>query len=291
VQFPGSNGVVIINDLHPGKGAIHTQAYYLSQNQTAARTRMDAGDSPQEIIDWLVANDFQSNPAVRQYGIVYFDASGSPRAAGHTGVNTDDYKNHIIGPNYAIQGNILLGPEILDSMEARFLNTGGSLANRLMAALQGGNVPGADTRCLNEGVSSLSSFIRVAQPNDLPGSYYLDIVVPSTPFGMEPIDSLQVLFDEWQATTGINPPNNKGVSVTFSPNPLGETAIFEIINANPNLQYELLIFDSVGKFVKQLDYHHNPAVLERNDLKTGVLFYQVLESGRVIKKGKVVVPN
>ena len=89
-----------------------------------------------------------------------------------------DYKNHIVGPNYAIQGNILSGQAILDSMEARFLATPGPLADKLMAALQGANVPGADTRCLANGTSSLSAFLRVAKPNDLPGAFYLDLNGP-----------------------------------------------------------------------------------------------------------------
>ncbi len=56
-------------------------------------------------------------------------------------------------------------------MEYRFLNTEGSLAEKLMSALQGAKVPGADTRCLNEGTSSLSAFVRVAKPNDHPTAY------------------------------------------------------------------------------------------------------------------------
>ena len=61
-------------------------------------------------------------------------------------------------------------------MESRFLNTIGSLASKLMSAMQGANVPGADTRCLDEGISSLSSFIRVAKPEDN-NDLYLDINV------------------------------------------------------------------------------------------------------------------
>ena len=64
--------------------------------------------------------------------------------------NCFDYKNHIIGDHYAIQGNILLGQSILDSMESRFLNTSGSLSEKLMASLQGAKVIGADTRCYDD---------------------------------------------------------------------------------------------------------------------------------------------
>jgi len=186
-------GSIIISDVHPGRGAIHTQAWWRAVNQNNAKNLMDTSSfSPQEIINWLVANDDQGNPTLRQYGIVDFDSLGNPRSVGYTGVNTNDWKGHINGFNYSIQGNILLGPQILDSIEARFINTPGDLACKLMSALQGANVPGADTRCLADGTSSISAFIRVADQN----SIYLDLNVNNTLTGVEPIDTLQKLFDD-----------------------------------------------------------------------------------------------
>ena len=64
-----------------------------------------------------------------------------------------------------------------------------------MSAIQGANVSGADTRCLQFGTSSLSSFLRLAKENDNPDSLYIDINVNSVDSGIEPLDSLQVLFD------------------------------------------------------------------------------------------------
>lgn len=197
-----ASGAAVINQLLPGRGAIHTQSFYLSANQLNARNRMQAGESPQEIIAWLIANDVQGDASQRQYGIVDFDSSGQARAAAFTGVNCLDYKGQIEGVYYAIQGNILLGPQVLDSMEARFLAASGPLAHRLMAALQGANLPGADSRCLSEGVSSQSAFLRVARPNNPAGNNHLDLVVAQTPFGVEPIDSLQALFAQWSPPSG-----------------------------------------------------------------------------------------
>lgn len=191
-------GAVIISDILPGKGAIHTQAFWNPANQQNARARMEAGDDANQIINWLVANDAQGNPAIRQYGVVAIDQSGTVTSEGYTGVSTNDYKNHVVGPTYAIQGNILLGQQILDSMESRFVNTTGSLAERLMASMQGANVPGADTRCLSSGVSSFTSFLRVSRSSDFGGAYYRDHQINSTPAnGVDPIDALQALFDAW----------------------------------------------------------------------------------------------
>ena len=54
-----------------------------------------------------------------------------------------------------------------------------------MAALQEAKFPGADTRCLDEGISTLSAFIRVAKPTDI-NEYYMDLNVNSvTPYFSE----------------------------------------------------------------------------------------------------------
>ena len=184
-----------LGQLIPNIGAINTQAWYNSTNQTNATNRMNLGDTPSQIIDWLILNDVQSTPELRQYGIVAM-VNGSPQAAAYTGISTDSYKNHIIGDNYAIQGNILLGQEVLDSIESRFLNTSGDLTCKLMAALQGANMVGADTRCSSNGTSSLFAFVKVSQPSDIFGSPSFNISVRThSNSGIEPIDSLQNLFD------------------------------------------------------------------------------------------------
>ena len=187
-------GSIIISDVHPGVGAIHTQSYWSGYNQLMASDVMDNGLSPDEIIDYIVENDVSNNPLFRQYGIVDLYEGG--RSAAYTGENCMDYKGHILGQTYAIQGNILLGEEDLINMENNFNTTSGTLSDKLMAALQGANLPGADIRCLDDGTSSLSAFIRVANPLD-DDNYFLDLNINNTSHGNEPIDLLQELYDQW----------------------------------------------------------------------------------------------
>ena len=186
---------VIISDIHPGLGAIHTQSYYLQYNQNYASELMSLGLSPSEIIDMLVENDIQNNSGIRQYGIVDLEENG--RSSAFTGENCIDYKGHITGATYSIQGNILLGEHILTQMESNFINTDGTLADKLMAAMQGANIPGADTRCLNDSISSLSSFIRVSNPEDDSNNVFLDLRVNNTLGDSEPIDLLQEMYNDW----------------------------------------------------------------------------------------------
>ncbi|MCA9756457.1 MAG: DUF1028 domain-containing protein [Candidatus Eisenbacteria bacterium] len=193
-------GAIILSDVHPGVGVVHTQAYWNAQNQAYARQLMDEGFSPQEIVDMVVSNDAQGNPTIRQYGVV--DLVDGGRSAGYTGVNTTDWKGHITGPVYAIQGNILLGPEIVEDMETAFLATEGSLADRLMAALQAAKRPRADTRCTTK--SAISAFLRVGRSIDSADDLFLDLNVNNTSGSTDPIDVLQGLYDEFLTTAAID---------------------------------------------------------------------------------------
>ncbi|HMQ80114.1 MAG TPA: DUF1028 domain-containing protein [Ignavibacteria bacterium] len=275
-------GSIILSDVHPNRGVIHTQAYYRAANQIYARGLMNMGLTPQQIIDSLVAHDEQNNPAIRQYGITDFIGS-TVRTAGYTGVNCSDYKNHNLGPTFTVQGNILLGQQILDSMYNRYLNTPGTMAEKLMAALQGAKVIGADTRCFVRNTSTISAFIRVAKPTDpQSGPYWLDLNVQNTLSGHDPIDSLQILFNQWQ-TTGIS--NNQGIyPETFSlgqnyPNPFNpNTSItFDI----GKLSYvKLAVYDITGKEVAVLaDYNFHRGRYTINfdaaGLASGVYIYRI----------------
>ena len=185
-----------LSELFPGKGAINSQAYYLPANQKIAREQMEAGKNAKEIIEWLKTHDAVNKPFYRQYGIVSMSGSEIFSAA-YTGDSTDSFTGHITGPNYSIQGNILLNEEVLKSMEKAFLETEGELSCRLMAALQGANMVGADRRCSNNESSSLFSFIKVAQTEDPFGEPSLLLSVRThAGDSIEPIDSLQILFDQ-----------------------------------------------------------------------------------------------
>ncbi|MBX2990160.1 MAG: DUF1028 domain-containing protein [Bacteroidetes bacterium] len=188
-------GAFILSDVLEGIGAIHTQASWLESNQIAARQRMLAGDSPQQIINYMVANDAQGNPTIRQYGIVDLRRNGE--SAAYTGVNCTNYKNHATGPGYAVQGNILSGQVIIDTMRNTFLRTPGPLADRLMATLEAAKIIGADTRCAVRNTSSQSGFIKVVRIGD-GGVPYLQKIIPTTSVGVDPIDLLRAQFNQWK---------------------------------------------------------------------------------------------
>ncbi len=188
-------GAYIISDVIEGVGAIHTQASWLAANQQIAHQQMLLGKSPQEIIDWMVANDAGGNPTIRQYGVVDMTRRGA--SAAYTGVNCIDYKDHATGPGYAVQGNILLGQMIIDTIKNVYLRTPGPIADRLMRALEAAKIIGADTRCASRNTSTRSSFIKVVRIGDGNTPYLLKII-PDSPVSTDPIDLLKVQFNSWK---------------------------------------------------------------------------------------------
>ena len=232
------DGAQAISDIVLGVGAIHTQSFYSPTNQNNARTRMIAGDTPEEIMQWLQDNDVSNDPSARQYTAVTLN-DGDPLSAAFTGPNCFEEFIHVTGPNYSIAGNILISEDVVTDMETAFLNTEGTLAEKLMAALQGAKRPGADVRCLDEGISSASAFIRVADPSDTDSSYgnlSLDLNVWITSEIFEPIDELQILFD--QALSTEDPFLVTGVSVYPNPSQ-GELFIKSVANLKEAILYNV----------------------------------------------------
>ncbi len=126
-----------------GVGAVSTQALVRVEYGPRALELLEQGTPPQQVIDTLLADDRQREH--RQLGIVSADG----RAAAYTGNACLPFAAHRIGPNYTVQGNLLVGPEVLDAVEASFRSTEGSgfpLADRLLLALQAGQRVGGDKR-------------------------------------------------------------------------------------------------------------------------------------------------
>ncbi|MFC1799896.1 DUF1028 domain-containing protein, partial [Candidatus Eisenbacteria bacterium] len=78
----------------------------------------------------------------RQVGMVAADGKSST----YTGERCLSWAGGRSGPGYAIQGNILTGEAVVTSMEQAYLETEGTLAERLYAAMVAGDSEGGDAR-------------------------------------------------------------------------------------------------------------------------------------------------
>jgi len=272
-----------LGDLLPDTGAINSQAAYVAGNQTNARIRMRAGDDPAQVVAWLMANDVGGNSSTRQYGVVGFTGA-NVSAAGFTGTNCMNYKNHVTGSingiYYSIQGNILLGQLVLDSMEQRFRSAQGDLACRLMAALQGAKMVGADTRCATNNTSSLFAFLKVAQPTDAYGNpSFIVTVKTNNNDSIEPIDTLQTLFDMQRSCLAVGA--NELAKATYFriyPNPAANTiTVFADASLNGTAY---TIRNSLGQVVLEGKFSGVRTPINIQSLAKGVYF---MHSGNLPK--------
>ncbi len=125
-----------------GVGAVATQAWANVAYKGLALAHLDEGATASVALQRLLEEDDGRDH--RQVGIV--DADGG--AASHTGPACLDWAGGVTGDGVAIQGNILVGEEVVEAMRAAWEDSADdpSLARRLLAALQAGDAAGGDSR-------------------------------------------------------------------------------------------------------------------------------------------------
>ena len=142
-----------------GVGAVATQSWTVVEYGKRGLDLLEAGVAPEEALRQMLADD--QGRELRQLGII--DMKG--RTAAFTGKENGAWAGSRQGRNYTVQGNILVGPDVLDAVASHLDATEGSgmpLAERLILALEAGQAKGGDKRW---GYFQ-SAAIRVADPND-----------------------------------------------------------------------------------------------------------------------------
>jgi uncharacterized Ntn-hydrolase superfamily protein len=125
-----------------GVGAIATQSFANTVYKPQALAALSAGLSAAETLESLLAAD--DDREQRQVGIV----DGAGGSATFTGSGCYAWAGGATAAGYAIQGNILTGPEVVAAMESAWLasDPGAPLEVRLLAALAAGDASGGDSR-------------------------------------------------------------------------------------------------------------------------------------------------
>jgi uncharacterized Ntn-hydrolase superfamily protein len=123
-----------------GVGAVATQAWANTDFGPQGLERMAAGDSAPDALAALV--DADEGRDDRQAGFV--DPNGVP--ATFTGGSCMAWAGGRTGEHVAVQGNILVGQEVVDEAFRAFEDAEGDLCDKLVAALLAGDAAGGDRR-------------------------------------------------------------------------------------------------------------------------------------------------
>ncbi|MDX8343229.1 DUF1028 domain-containing protein [Rossellomorea sp. YZS02] len=123
-----------------GVGAVATQSYANTSYGPHALQLMSEGKTAEEALE-IITKDDPERP-LRQVGLI--DAGGNP--ATFTGEGCYDWAGGQTGKHFAAQGNILVDKNTVKAMAETFESTTGSLAERLLQALNAGQEAGGDSR-------------------------------------------------------------------------------------------------------------------------------------------------
>jgi uncharacterized Ntn-hydrolase superfamily protein len=142
-----------------GVGAVCTQASTMVEYGPRGLDLLAKGVEPQAVLHQLLADDAARES--RQVGVI--DMKG--RGAAHTGKSNGNWAGSRQGPNYTVQANIMVGPEVVEAIATHFESTEGTsmpLAERMILAMEAGQARGGDRRWGN----LQSAAIKIADPND-----------------------------------------------------------------------------------------------------------------------------
>ncbi|MEM6892968.1 MAG: DUF1028 domain-containing protein [Bacteroidota bacterium] len=148
-----------IASIEPGIGAIVVQAASNYYARMEGVSLMENNGSAQEILKAMMAERF--GPEKQQYGVIVLKEGSSPLV--YSGAEISDWSGEMIGDDFAVMGNILVGEQVVKKAFYAFnQNRDKSLAERLMLALKAGEEAGGDSRCGEQ--YARSAFLMVYQP-------------------------------------------------------------------------------------------------------------------------------
>jgi uncharacterized Ntn-hydrolase superfamily protein len=136
---PGVGGICPF--VKPDCGAISTQSWVNPYLGIDGLKLLEQGKSAQDTVDQLVHVD--PGRDVRQFGVV--DSKGN--SAAWSGSQCTGWFGHLTGPDFSVQGNMLVGARTIEAMAESYIATQAlTLPERLIAVLEAGQSAGGDKR-------------------------------------------------------------------------------------------------------------------------------------------------
>ena len=123
-----------------GVGAVATQALVEVSYGPLGLMLMRHGKTAEEALRSLLASD----PGAAYRQVAFIDSRGN--VAAHTGEKCIPAAGHVVGEGYSAQANLVVSEEVWESMASAFEKAKGSLADRILAALEAAEEAGGDIR-------------------------------------------------------------------------------------------------------------------------------------------------
>ncbi len=175
-----------------GAGAVATQSLVNVSFGPRGLALLGDGMKPEAVLDSLLATD--EGREVRQLAVI--DAAGN--VAAHTGERCIPEAGHHTGDGYSVQANMMLTDRVVPSMAKAFEKSTGSLAERMIAALEAAEKAGGDIRGKQ---SAAILVVRGEATGNVWTDRIIDLRVEDHP---EPVKELRRLLGLWRAYDYMN---------------------------------------------------------------------------------------
>jgi uncharacterized Ntn-hydrolase superfamily protein len=174
-----------------GVGAIATQSFTDVAYGPLGLELLAAARSPELTLAGLVEADPRAR--FRQVGVV----AATGESAAHTGEECVPAAGHRLGPGFAAQANMAAGDRVWEELADAFAASTGTLAARLLAALDAARAAGGDWRGLRS-----AALLVVGKPS--PRSWESSVVDVRVDDHPDPLGELRRLLrlEEWFARLG-----------------------------------------------------------------------------------------
>jgi uncharacterized Ntn-hydrolase superfamily protein len=230
-----------------GVAACQAGADNTRENQMLVYAELKKGTPPVKILELLKQHELARKPENqierRQFGIVAIpdgkEITAQNNRVGFNGANNSVSSLYFGGRvgeiYYQVQGNTLLGDAVVHQAALAFTRANGTMADRVMAAMEAADLNGGDHRC-NCGSNPLEfvpcdnktahvAYIAIAEKDDAVGathndgqySVYLSVTNHNTVKGESgnPVKTLRMRYDAWKKagskkTAAIQPSVYKG---------------------------------------------------------------------------------
>ncbi|HSR70412.1 MAG TPA: DUF1028 domain-containing protein [Acidobacteriota bacterium] len=141
-----------------GVGAVATQSFVNVDYGPLGLRAMASGERPGPALERLT----QADPGRDVRQVAFVDVSG--RVAAHTGQKCIRHHCDVQGDGFSVQANMMLKSTVCTAMAEAFRSARGSLARRLMAALQAAEAEGGDIRGRQSAALKVVSAAKPEQP-------------------------------------------------------------------------------------------------------------------------------